>query len=808
MQAEVNSLDTEIIEECDEIGVGTGATLSNGHQKGSKSKAVKLDMFPQSTDSSASASTPVVPLQSIPCPPPLSGSQLSPYPPSGESAPLGTEDETVALDQLLTHIDREIILKRSCKAIPFGFFFYVCFVWSAWLKCDVYNYGLGSSFVDMFDNIPVHKWGRLKYRKAGDRIQSSDDLLEYIVDGVVPLLWAEQHGRIRKHHKIVGGLRMKQERAHLVKCAEERLSTWYTPSTCRDSDETSAEPYSNYTDDTAFRSDENGLFNVLLPIERPAVDIQNRVLELWEKGWVDYSTQVVILELAIYNGEVDAWAHTNVIFEFHSSGNVQHFLKVSTANNLFKRWYYFVADLCVWSCLIYLAFEEARLVISKIRERKFFSQYIQGTEAYWKLGEWAAIVLGITGLSGHVFIQGQVSTLAKDMVQNPQTWEQTLDRLADVVAFKKQHEVVLFFFAVAIMIRFFKVFDGQPRLAVMSMTFGLCCTDLLYFFVIFMVIFSVTSFLLFNSQLKPWRSIFLSFNECFKILMEDYPFAAMFRVHPFAASLWFWLFMTLVYIVVVNMLIAVILDTYTHAKELLGQDTQKGFVTQLHHLWLQSRACKVIKERSGESGWESLEDLRERLIKLEEQYVMSTGGTTINRASVPPALAKMRSNAQSRTSLKSLQESVGLPFNMPGRSRISLAGSYAINSITPSIANTAHLDFGISIQSLMELGAPEDQAEFLWKIVAQECGIGASDKRKESVSSIDEDEETDSCFLESYEYEEEDVTETFQQYEERMDRHETALRAGLSEIMFRLSDIDAVRKASLQERAALPGAAT
>eukprot|EP00746_Dinoflagellata_sp_MGD_P128609 gnl/MRDRNA2_/MRDRNA2_62937_c0_seq2.p1 gnl/MRDRNA2_/MRDRNA2_62937_c0~~gnl/MRDRNA2_/MRDRNA2_62937_c0_seq2.p1 ORF type:complete len:522 (-),score=77.83 gnl/MRDRNA2_/MRDRNA2_62937_c0_seq2:106-1671(-) len=519
------------------------------------------------------------------------------------------------------------------------------------------------------------------------------------------------------------------------------------------------------------------------------------MVELWDTGWVDYSTQKITLELAIYNGEVDAWAHTNVIFEFHSSGLVQHYLKVGTANNLFKQWYYFVADFCVFSCLAILLVEETILMISKIRQGKFFSQYVRGTEAYWKLGEWASIVLGITGLSGYISIQGQMTNLEQEMLSDPEAWDSVLDSLGDIMTFKKKHEVVIFFFAVAIMIRFFRVFDGQPRLAVMTMTFGLCFTDLMYFFVIFSVIFSnfaVTSFLLFNSQLKPWRSIFLSFNECFKILMEDYPFTDMFRVHPFASSLWFWLFMILVYIIVVNMLIAVILDTYTHAKVLLGQDTQKGFLTQFHHLWLQSRICRLFKERAGEKGWRNLEFLREDLIEIENQYAISMGGTALNRNSVPTGLASASvSPSASSMPLSSLS-----------------SGHYGkIGSMSPAA------EYGISIRTLMDLGAPEDQATFLWKIVAKECGVGESSSKPQEMdylsASTDSAQEMDRYLLDTFaeEYEEEDVSDTFDKYDQAMETHEIALRTGLSEIMSRLSELEARKMACLQQSAVLPGAA-
>merc|ERR1719207_227258 len=119
------------------------------------------------------------------------------------------------------------------------------------------------------------------------------------------------------------------------------------------------------------------------------------------------------------------------------------------------------------------------------------------------------------------------------------------------------------------MIRFFKAFRGQPRLAVLTTTFAKCCEEVMYFFVIFLVIFSnfvVTGFLLFNSQIKQWSTLSKSINECFEILMGEFEFDEMKNVHPFAASLWFWAYMILVLLITLSMLLAVILETYALVK--------------------------------------------------------------------------------------------------------------------------------------------------------------------------------------------------------------------------------------------------
>lgn len=54
---------------------------------------------------------------------------------------------------------------------------------------------------------------------------------------------------------------------------------------------------------------------------------------------------------------------------------------------------------------------------------------------------------------------------------------------------KNRTDLVLFYYSVVIMFRFFKGFRGQPRIAVLLETFAIASVDFAHFFVIFLVVF-------------------------------------------------------------------------------------------------------------------------------------------------------------------------------------------------------------------------------------------------------------------------------------------------------------------------------
>ncbi|KAF4654863.1 hypothetical protein FOL47_009714, partial [Perkinsus chesapeaki] len=74
-------------------------------------------------------------------------------------------------------------------------------------------------------------------------------------------------------------------------------------------------------------------------------------------------------------------------------------------------------------------------------------------------------------------------------------------------------------------------------------------------------------FLLFGKRLEEWSTAGKAINTAFLFLMGDFSFKPMSEVAPISAAVWFWVFMILVFLVMLNMLLAIVMDTYTNVKE-------------------------------------------------------------------------------------------------------------------------------------------------------------------------------------------------------------------------------------------------
>merc|ERR1719316_448032 len=102
------------------------------------------------------------------------------------------------------------------------------------------------------------------------------------------------------------------------------------------------------------------------------------------------------------------------------------------------------------------------------------------------------------------------------------------------------------------------------------MTLKEAAFDLSHFLIVFMIIFfnyALGGHLLFGGGLQQWSKLDLAVGSTFRALVGDFAFEEMQTVAPLSSLLWFWTFMLLVGLVMLNMLLALVLDVYSSVKE-------------------------------------------------------------------------------------------------------------------------------------------------------------------------------------------------------------------------------------------------
>merc|ERR1719265_891946 len=121
------------------------------------------------------------------------------------------------------------------------------------------------------------------------------------------------------------------------------------------------------------------------------------------------------------------------------------------------------------------------------------------------------------------------------------------------------------------MLRLFKAFSSQPRLALVTQTLSLALVDIIHFGVVFITIFCtfcVMAIGLFGREMHEFSTFELAFSSCFLVLMGDFDYGAMFSEARVMGTVWFWAFQIVLVLIMLNMLLAIIMDTYSEVKDM------------------------------------------------------------------------------------------------------------------------------------------------------------------------------------------------------------------------------------------------
>jgi len=154
------------------------------------------------------------------------------------------------------------------------------------------------------------------------------------------------------------------------------------------------------------------------------------------------------------------------------------------------------------------------------------------------------------------------------------------------------------------MLKFFKAFQANPRLQLVTRALNRAANDMFHWSVVFAAIFvgfALSGNILFGGDIIHFNSFGASFNTAFAVLMGDFGWyvdqsesnLGLASGMPFLLlGFWFWIFMVLVTLILLNMLLAIILEHYAILSgELRNQDVPSLF-SQTWGYVLQARREK------------------------------------------------------------------------------------------------------------------------------------------------------------------------------------------------------------------------
>lgn len=152
----------------------------------------------------------------------------------------------------------------------------------------------------------------------------------------------------------------------------------------------------------------------------------------------------------------------------------------------------------------------------------------------------------------------------------------------------------LAWYAVVIILRLFKAFSSQPRLALVSKTLAACMVDVFHFSVVFFSIFfmySVAGYTIFGHRLPGFASLGSSVRTTVFIVMGDYDWEHLEQVGRTYAFLWLSTFFMIISLLMLNMLLAIVFDTYSEVKGSIGSHAETLW-SQTYEIYRRTRERK------------------------------------------------------------------------------------------------------------------------------------------------------------------------------------------------------------------------
>jgi len=418
------------------------------------------------------------------------------------------------------------------------------------------------------------------------------------------------------YHSVVAGARMRQEMLETSDCVgSDLLGTVFTGSCLPLVNDFSTMPETR----SALFSNEEFLQNAenvdyARPVYLKTHTSQQELLEitrgLENQVWLNPRTSKVEIIFTTYNPHLDVFTANFVLFFITRAGHI--FKKVEPVSFWlvpYRHWYQWFFDFGWLFWVGKIIVDEGRELFMQMRHDGCYA----GFKNYMGLGnfiDWMNVFYAITisvvwlvHCSSLTEFRSLLTQADPDMPGSFATEAQREEFYTMALSLVYQSMVlrrVVAFYPFVVVSRFLKVFSYQPRLALVTSTLGQASTDIIHFGVVFMVVFAVytvSGMMLFGQELANFAGLDRATNSVFQILLGEFDYDEMVQVGRLDTVLWFVSFMLLVVNIMLNMLLAIILDRYTEVKGGLGDqcETLWSQAFELYSRWRRVRTGKDMR---------------------------------------------------------------------------------------------------------------------------------------------------------------------------------------------------------------------
>eukprot|EP00931_Biecheleriopsis_adriatica_P084400 TRINITY_DN5821_c0_g1_i1.p1 TRINITY_DN5821_c0_g1~~TRINITY_DN5821_c0_g1_i1.p1 ORF type:complete len:974 (-),score=182.80 TRINITY_DN5821_c0_g1_i1:36-2660(-) len=343
--------------------------------------------------------------------------------------------------------------------------------------------------------------------------------------------------------------------------------------------------------------------------------------------WLDERTQRVEIGIITYNQNYGLISLVTVNFFFNRAGRIHKVVHAQSAwandfgghvlNEVIPM---IICDLGWFLSLTYVVVGEIKEIIHVIQvgNQSWWKCILYDYLAFWNCVDWLSVICAYAVLGAYIRL-GVETGVAVSAMQAAITQDKDLPRLESIalsanlfdmvesmVRAESDFRITLMFYPYVVMLRLFKSFDAQPRLAVVTKTLYASAQDMMHFFIIFFSVFicmALNGVLLFGQEIEMFSTIDRAFIVCFRAMLGEWDWEELESVGRIFAGVWMWVFVLIVVVLLLNMLLAILMDAYAAVKS--KASNMEGLPEQISEM-VRRRRQSISKERVRLSEiWES-----------------------------------------------------------------------------------------------------------------------------------------------------------------------------------------------------------
>jgi len=511
--------------------------------------------------------------------------------------------------------------------------------------------------------------------------------------------------------------------------------------------------------------------------------------------WLDERTQRVELGLVSYNADYGLFSLVTVNFFFNRGGMIKKLVHVQSAwADDFDRP---VLELAIMVCcdliwvlsLTYVLACEVAEVVRTVRssKRRWYQSIRKEYLGLWNTVDWISIGSAYVVVIAYLRLRSATADVNAEFERltgidvvgaDDQTGRATADFFLLVETMCSRERLYRSTFTVypmVVMARLFKSFDAQPRLAVVTRTLVNSSSDMTHFFIVFLSVYScmmVNAILLFGQDIEDFATWDRAAITCFRVMFGDWDYAKMKKVGFVTSALWLWIFVMVISVLLLNMLLAILMDAYSEVKSgIMDSQTlyrqikeivrrrrqfQAGRRVRLKDIWaaffrevgdekemLESKELvspsEVLKRVPGMQSEQAKRTLKQAQESYEDGFLQPYGQNDVQRdvlACHGRTLLLRQETKRARAILESVGEDTGAPYDAQSEPQRQVVNAVreAVCHLKGQVTETLEEESQLFEGRLRELGQQEQEL----LVVARDtrCTLQQLHGRSESVAKV------------------------------------------------------------------------